>query len=136
VTTIRLGRAKQVILLFALTLCVVAMHHVGMSDNLMGGTSVPATHTMSVTLAEPGPAAASGDEHPGMPSDAHGLLHLCLAVLSAVGAVLLALLALGSLFRPAALSATSTGPPGSAVPERPPDRRGRTVLTSLCVLRV
>jgi hypothetical protein len=133
VTTTRLGSAKQVILLFALALCVVAMHHVGMPDSPMGGTSAPA---MQASQVEPGPAPASGDEHPGMPGDGHGLLHLCQAVLSAAGAVLLALLALGSLSQPAAPPATSAGLPGSAVPERPPDRRGRTVLTSLCVLRV
>jgi hypothetical protein len=136
VTTTRIGSAKQVILLFALALCVVAMHHVGMPDSPMGGTSAPATQAMSASQIEPGPAPASGDEHPGMPGDEHGLLHLCQAVLSAAGAVLLALLALGSLSRPAAPPATSAGLPGSAVPERPPDRRGRTVLTSLCVLRV
>jgi hypothetical protein len=135
-TTPRLHSAKQVVLLFALALCVVAMHHVGMSDNMLGSTAAPTMHTMSATQVESGPAALSGDELPGMPSGAHGLMHLCLAVLSAVGAVLLALLALGSLSWPAALSATSSGPPGSSGPPRPPDRRGRTVLTSLCVLRV
>ena len=135
-TTIRLGSAKQVILLFALALCVVAMHHVGMADNLMGDAAAPAMPTMSASRIEPGPAPAPGDEHPGMPGDGHGLLHLCLAVLSAVGAALLALLALGAFAQPAALPSTSAGLPGSAAPERPPDRRGRTVLTSLCVLRV
>jgi hypothetical protein len=130
--TTRLASVKQVILLFALALCVVAMHHVGMSDS---ASAAPMNSTPTAQL-ETGPAAAPGDEHPDMPSDAHGLLHLCLAVLSAAGAALLALLALWSISRSAALSAAPIGPPGSTRPERPPDRRGRTVLTSLCVLRV
>ncbi|WP_233226341.1 coiled-coil domain-containing protein [Amycolatopsis sp. CA-126428] len=130
--TTRLAGVKQVILLFALAWCVVAMHHVGMSD----GASVSPMNSMSAAQLDTGPAAAPGDEHPDMPSDAHGLLHLCLAVLSAAGAALLALLALWSFSRSAALSAATTGSPRSARPERPPDRLGRTVLTSLCVLRV
>jgi hypothetical protein len=135
-TTTRLHSVEQVILLFALALCVVAMHHVGMSDTMLGSTTAPTMHTMPATQVESGPATLSGDELPGMPSGAHSLLHLCLAVLSAVGAVLLALLTLVSFSWPAKLSATSSGPPGSSGPQRPPDRRGRTVLTSLCVLRV
>jgi len=130
--TTRLASAKQVILLFALALCVVAMHHVGMSHS----ASASPMHSVPAMQLETGPAAAPAGEHPDMPSDAHGLLHLCLAVLSAAGAALLVLLALWSVSRSVALSATSAGPPGPARPERPPDRRGRTVLTSLCVLRV
>ena len=132
VMTTRLAGVKQVILLIALALCVVAMHHVGMAE------SAPASpmHSVPAVQLETSPPAAPAGGHPDMPSDAHGLPHLCLAVLSAVGAALLVLLALSSLSRPAALSAVSAGPAGSAGPDRPPDRRGRTVLTSLCVLRV
>jgi hypothetical protein len=130
--TTRLARVKQVILLFALALCVVAMHHVGMAESACASP----THSMPTAQLETGPAATPDDGHPDLPSDAHGLLHLCLAVLSAAGAALLALLALWSISRSAAPSAAPAGPPAPARPERPPDRRGRAVLTSLCVLRV
>src|SRR5436309_15071574 len=80
--TTRLARVKQVILLFALALCVVAMHHIGMAENA-SASPMPSAPTMQL---ETSPPAAPGDEHPDMPSDAHGLPHLRLAVLSAVGA--------------------------------------------------
>ncbi|SEP53550.1 DUF6153 family protein [Amycolatopsis saalfeldensis] len=124
------GNIQRILLLGALALCLVAMHHV----SLPGGTSqAMAPAAAHVTMADQGtaPTAGSGDEHPGMPDGAHTMLHLCLAVLFAVGALFLALLARRRYS--AARSAVPAAPRGS--PSRPPDRRGRLILTSLCVLR-
>lgn len=123
-TADRLGKVQRVLLLFALALGVVAMHHVGMAD-AAGGTAIHA-------MADPGPQAATGpgDHDPG---GRHEILHLCLAVLGAAGALLLTVvLFLGVSWRTTTFLRTtgSRGPPGRA---RPPD--GRSILTSLCVLR-
>jgi len=121
----RLGKTQQVILLSVLALCLVAMHHVSTSGSM---TRADVAHVeMTATTA------GSGEHHPGMPDGAHTLLHLCLAVMCAAVALLLALLLLGRA-RPAEV-ATPASPRGSPAPGRPPDRRGRLVLTSLCVLR-
>ena len=130
--TTRLGKVQQVMLLCALALCVVAMHHVSMATGHENGSVMQAT---PATQIEPSAVieAGSGAHHPGMPDDTHGLLHLCMAVVGAAVAFFLALLAL-SRSRPAEVLAPAT-PRGSPVPGRPPDRRGRLILTSLCVLR-
>ncbi|MGW5723350.1 DUF6153 family protein [Amycolatopsis sp. NPDC003865] len=130
--TPRLGKAQQVILLCALALCVVAMHHVSMAGNRQGASVMHATPTAQVVSVEV-VGTDTGEHHPGMPDGAHGLLHLCLAVISAAVALLLALVALRQS-RPAAITAPAS-PRGSPIPGRPPDRRGRLILTSLCVLR-
>jgi hypothetical protein len=125
----RVGRVQQVILLCLLALGVTAMHHVppfGDAANPMAAVSagMPA---MDVDLG-------SGEHH--RPDGPHDLLHLCLAVLTAIGALLL--LACGLLGRRPEPGIPVRGkcPRGSPAPERPPDRSGRTVLNSLCVLRV
>ncbi|NBH03450.1 hypothetical protein [Amycolatopsis sp. SID8362] len=130
--TARLGKVQQVMLLCALALCVVAMHHVSMAKT---PESASVMHAMpNVQLESPMVAGwDSGEHHPGMPDGAHDLLHLCMAVVGAAVALFLALLAL-SRSRPAKVLAP-VSPRGSPVPGRPPDRRGRLILTSLCVLR-
>ncbi|MGW5722043.1 DUF6153 family protein [Amycolatopsis sp. NPDC003865] len=124
-TANRFGNARRIVLLCALAFCVVAMHHVPSAHGM------PATTETSMHAAEL-PVAASGDHGPGMPAGLHDVLHLCLAVLAAAGALLAALLVWSQLrtplFRPAR-------PRGSPAPGRPPDRAGRTVLASLCVSR-
>ncbi|MGW3958519.1 DUF6153 family protein [Amycolatopsis sp. NPDC005003] len=127
--TPRLGKARQVLLLCALALCVVAMHHVSTAMNLQGTSAMPAMPAAQAAVVD----AGSGEQHPGTPDGAHDLLHLCLAVVSAVVALFLALAAFARS-RPAAVAAPAS-PRGSPRPERPPDRRGRLILTSLCVLR-
>lgn len=130
--TIRLGKAQRVLLLCALALCVVAMHHVSMTRSPEGASVMHAMPTATAELATIADAS-SGEHHPGMPDGAHNLLHLCLAVVSAAVALFLALAALGRS-RPVEIAAPAS-PGGSPYPERPPDRRGRLILTSLCVLR-
>ncbi|MBB2499902.1 MULTISPECIES: hypothetical protein [Amycolatopsis] len=132
----RLGGIRQILLLGALALCIAAMHHIslpGGSAHAMAPAAVPAAMADApIAMADAAPTG-SGEEHPGTPGGAHTMLHLCLAVLYAVGALVLALLA----FRrhSAAKLPVPAGPRGSPVPGRPPDRRGRLVLASLCVLR-
>lgn len=127
--TERVGRVQQVVLLCLLAFCVTAMHHAPASAG--GPDPMAAT---SISAATPAGDTEVGHT-PGLPHGAHELLHLCLAVLTVLGGVLLVWVLLAWH--------TGTGvpvhrePPGSSpVPERPPDRAGRTLLTSLCVLRV
>ncbi|UOX90575.1 hypothetical protein MUY14_08110 [Amycolatopsis sp. FBCC-B4732] len=125
----RIGRVQQVILLCLLALCVTAMHHVSASDD--------EPHTVATTSVSTSMSAGtgSGEHHAPGPDGAHDTLHLCLAVLTAIGALLLARL----LFvrRPEAGNPVPRSyPRGSSIPERPPDRPGRSVLNVLCVLRV
>jgi Na+/H+-dicarboxylate symporter len=123
-------RTRQVLLLFALTLSVIGMHHVPMSPHCTPHapteTHAPAQVAMSTT-AEAQPSCGGT----GM---AHDLLHLCLAVLYAAGGLLL----LAWL-----LAAVGGGVPALAAglvlaarrTWRPPGTAGRSLLTSICVLR-
>ena len=134
-----LRRTQQVILLCFLALCVAIMHHAGATSGMPDATEAAAVHVMSADEPAPGmtvPATESGGHHPGMPGGAHDMLHLCLAVLGAVGALLLAWLL---FLRPAGSTAALTRPicpRGLRAPGRPPPQHGRTLLTSLCVLRL
>jgi hypothetical protein len=120
VTAKRFGHIRQVILLCALAFCVVAMHHVSPASGM------PDTAAVSVSAMQ---APAHSDGHgDGM----HDVLHLCLAVL---GALLVALVAFRVLPAFGTPLFRAPGPRGSPRPGRPPDRTGRTILTSLCVLR-
>lgn len=87
---------------------------------------------------------ATSDQHPAMAvemtvpdhvpeSPAHDLIHLCLAVLGAVAGLLLLVLLLG-VFWPAVRTARRTRPVSRV--DRPPWTSGRSVLTSVCVLRL
>jgi hypothetical protein len=70
-----------------------------------------------------------------VPGGRHDVLHLCLAVLGAAGAFLLALAAfLGASWFTTTFPWTP-GRRGSPGRGRPPDRGGHSILTSLCVLR-
>ncbi|MCG8925505.1 DUF6153 family protein [Lentzea sp. CC55] len=118
------GRTIQWILLCALFLGVVGMHHVNVSND------VPPTHGTVST-------SAHGAHHSGdpAPEPAHDMLHLCVAVITAVASLLLfawPLLLTTKRLVPARLQATDTRP---RAPERPP-RGGRDLLGSLCVLRL
>ncbi|MFE0021149.1 DUF6153 family protein [Amycolatopsis sp. NPDC059021] len=132
-----LSKTRQVLLLCALALGVIAMHHVSPANGMPCGTPAAVSHLMSAGEAGMVVATASESGHPGMPASGHELLHLCLAVMTAAALLALVLRALVVLSRAAATAVALTGPRGSPGPGRPPDdRRGRGVLTSLCVLRV
>ncbi len=129
-TANRLGKAQQVLLLCALALCVAAMHHVTMSNGMTAPVSSHATLAAQADMATPA-NSEHGEHQPGAPD----LLHLCLAVLSAVAGLLGAIAAFRWFSRwPGRRSSAS--PRGSPVRGRPPDRRVRVILASLCVLRL
>lgn len=128
--TERLGRVQQVVLLCLLALCVTAMHHVSASDG------EPVVMPAGVAASMPAADAAVAEHHAPGHGGAHDLLHLCLAVLTTLGGLLL----LARLLLPRRPGTPHPARPassrGSPAPDRPPDRPGRTVLASLCVLRV
>ncbi|HET6708696.1 hypothetical protein [Amycolatopsis sp.] len=131
--TERPGRAQQVILLCLLALCVTAMHHITASSG-----EPPVMNDSFMTAAA---ATGSGEHHAPGHDGTHDLRHLCLAILTVFGGLLLLTRLLfprrPNTRTPDTRSPTRRTPPrGSPAPDRPPDRPGRTVLTSLCVLRV
>lgn len=114
----------QWLLLCALFLGVIGMHHVAMS----GDTPSPHSATSATAHEQPAP------EHPS-PQPAHDMLHLCVAVLCAVVSLLLLAWSLMRAGRPAAdrLQVTTAWP---RAPDHPPPIGGRTLLSSVCVLRL
>ena len=131
------SRARQILLLCALTLSVLGMHHVALPSHETGHSAMTeepmatmATSAMTAPeVASMNPTAQpSGDSGTGM---GHDLLHLCLVVLCAAAVFLLATWLL------ATVSATRTDP-GRQRPAFPPARRaaGRSLLASVCVLRI
>jgi Family of unknown function (DUF6153) len=120
-------QVRQVLLLCALALGVVGMHHLAAPPDGMSHGSCHETHAETPVAAP----LASADCGTGA---GHGLLHLCMAVLG--GSVLLLL---GWL-----LLAVSAGLRGSSTEVRAPgwlDRRvrrpaARSLLTFACVWRI
>src|ERR1043165_1014425 len=113
-----MGRPRMVtvarwLLVFLLLFGVVGMHH------------VPPAAPGSSHMAEM-------PEHPGQP--AHDLMHLCLAVLVAVGGLVFVAVLLSTLWTSAAT------PPRTwrhiARVDRPPGLGGRDLLSAVCVLRL
>ncbi|SEP50415.1 DUF6153 family protein [Amycolatopsis saalfeldensis] len=118
-------------LLGAVMLGVVAMHHVAAPDGAdmpMAGVSMTAVSVAGVSMTHGVEAAAPA----GMDGAMHSMLHLCLAVLLAVAGLLLAVLLMWRAGRP-----TIARRPGTAGDARPPPwRSGRDLLTASCVLRI
>ncbi|MBE8523153.1 hypothetical protein ILP97_37645 [Amycolatopsis sp. H6(2020)] len=133
-TAHRLGKVQQVLLLCALALGVVAMHHVGMA-NAAGATAMHAMSDPGTQVVTAPVETGSGEHDPGLPGGLHDVLHLCLAVLCAAGALLLAVVVLLRISWFATTFSRPTDSRGSPCRGRPPDRGGRSILTSLCVLR-
>lgn len=131
----RLGSVQRMLLLFALAVGIVVMHHVPAPSGahaMSGQMTVAESHgdvAAPIRLAEPAPGHAANT---GMPGGEHSMLHLCLAVLLAAGTLVVAMVAFR---RYVVAAATPVGSRGSPAADRPPDKRGRSVLTSLCVLR-
>jgi hypothetical protein len=127
------SRARQVLLLCALTLSVLGMHHVAppshgtghsaMAEESMTMATAPATTSMT-PAAQP-----SGESGTGT---GHNLLHLCLVVLCAAAVFLLATWLL------ATARATRAVPDNQRPPSFPraPSAAGRSLLASVCVLRL
>jgi hypothetical protein len=124
-------RARQWLLLCALVLSVVGMHHVAFTSHCSShGATTGDSHAaaMPTALADTPVASPSKDPAPG---GEHDLLHLCLAVLIAAGGLLLLAWLLTAVDRPGHLR------PAWLVthPLPPPRPAGRSLLTSLCVMR-
>lgn len=123
----------QWMLVWALAVAVVGMHHLATSEQSthpMAGVSI-AAHVDCCDHAD----AAVSDQHAPMPGGRHDMLHLCLAVLCAalgIGLILIAARrgAVGELFRSLLMRVTHPRSP----PPRP--RGGPALLASLCVLRL
>jgi hypothetical protein len=132
-------RLQQGLLLCVLALAVLGMHHLALAPHQMSchqpaaPSSGPAGSTASgssVVIASPsiqssdGPATGTG----------HDLMHLCLAILS-TGAWLFLLAWLSTAFGDGGLDAVRLRVPATRARRR---RRstGRSLLTSVCVLRI
>jgi hypothetical protein len=124
-----MGPFARWVLLCALALGVVAMHHVPAPAHDM--SAMP----LSVSISAPSQTTAA--EH--LPASdgmqrMQDMLHMCLAVLGGLLALGLALFLLGSV---SGAARPRSGGVRSGVPARaPPWRRGRDILGSACVLRV
>ncbi|ASR33891.1 hypothetical protein BAY61_01555 [Prauserella marina] len=118
-------------LLCALALGVVAMHHVG--TNPGGHTGHQATSEKHQAQTSAGHQDTADDK-----SGSHGthdaLLHLCLAVLTALGGILLAVVFLGR--RTESASRTRNPLTGGTGARAPPVRSGRDIKHLTCVIRV
>jgi len=114
----------QWLLLCALFLGVVGMHHVAANGEMASGhdmTQVTAHHEHS-------------PEEPA-PSPEHDMLHLCVAVLCAVvSLLLLAWLLVRTTSQRTGRALGSSA--WSRAPDRPPPVGGRALLSSVCVLRL
>ncbi|TDE12618.1 hypothetical protein [Jiangella asiatica] len=130
----------RLLVVAALVLGIVMMHHVARSGHeaVQGAerTSSPSSMVVTAGHDEAGSPGASSTDHgePDHSSSAHGLLHLCVAVLTAAVLLVLGRLAHAGRLLPAFLSATA------AVVRRvfrppPPRPAGWELLTSLCVMR-
>ena len=129
-------RTWQFLLLCALSLSVIGMHHVPLSPHCAPGVSMSAgTHAGSTSVSEAtGPAVATMPDAQPSSGPGHDMLHLCLAVRwAASGLLILAwlLLAVGT----GATNLAATRLLWTRRVWRPPGAAGRSLLTSLCVLR-
>lgn len=121
------SRARQILLLCALTLSVLGMHHVAAPSHAPGHSTMTAE---SMSVAAPGMAEAPAPTDPGNGVE-HDLLHLCFVVLGAAAVVLLATWLLATIGATRASLTTRRRP---SFP-RLPSTAGRSLLTSVCVLR-
>lgn len=134
VTTSELGRLQRGLLLCALALGVVGMHQLVTTDAMPGMampvmSSSPAMDMGDVTTVT---AIAAEDHQHGGQGVVHDLMHLCLAVLCAAGAALLAFW----LIRRCLAVVSPSSRAVARAPDRPPKAGGRLLLASVCVLRL
>ncbi len=119
------------LLLCALVLGVILMHHTGTGSPGHDGSTGHAVSAVSaaVSTAQAEPPA---DGHPA-PGHAGDLLHLCLAVLFAAAGLVLTWWLLARAEGPAPVARGRTV---KAPARAPPPRSGRAILHLACVLRV
>jgi hypothetical protein len=119
-------RVRQGLLLCALALAVLGMHHVAFGQHESPHETHGAVMATSTNPTQPSDDSGSGT--------GHELMHLCLAVLSAAGGLLLAWLVV-------MVGARDHAAPGRVRPPvwhawRLPATVGRSLLASVCVLRI
>jgi hypothetical protein len=115
------------LLLCLLLLGLIGMHHFVPTSPHDVMAAMPA----AVDVMHDAPAHEP--ESPGNPAPSHDLMHLCMAIVCAtVGLLLIALLL--TVFRRDRDPVPSSPDPLGRV-DRPPGLFGRTLLTSVCVLR-
>jgi len=121
------------LLLHALVLLVIGMHHVPLVAHCTSAApaSVSAAVMPAAMVSVEQPETQLSDNH--CADVGHDMLHLCLAVLWAVGALLLLVWLMAAVGGGSALAARLR-PPSWRV-WRPPQTAGRSLLTSVCVLR-
>lgn len=136
------GTARLIVrwlLLCALLLGVVGMHQLAAPrpaapDLAAAGVAVGvvgALHDHGRPIGHDAPTAPAPEPGPG-----HGVWHLCLAVVCAVGAGTVLLWLLVSVVRRADERFTARSPWTPGRVDRPPCRSGRDLLASTCVLRL
>ena len=124
-------RVRQLLLLCALALSVIGMHHVPLVSRCAPDLAMSAVVAPVAMVSIDQPAAQpSGDHCTGM---VHDMLHLCLAVLWASALLLVLWLLVAGSADAATLTAKLRLPRWRVW--RPPQTAGRSLLTSLCVLR-
>lgn len=122
-------RVRQGLLLCALALAVLGMHHVAFGQH--GTAHEPPSGGTHAGAMSTGPAQPSDDSG----SDTgHELMHLCLAVLCAAGGLLLMWLLMGRGTRARPSPGRVRPPLGHAWGL--PATVGRSLLASVCVLRL
>jgi hypothetical protein len=123
-TWVRTGRRG--LLLCALALAVLGMHHVAFGHHESPHETHGAVIAMSTSPTQPSEDTGS--------DTGHDLMHLCLAVLSAAGGLLLAWLVV--MVGTRAHAAPGRGQPPAWHAWRLPATVGRSLLASVCVLRI
>ncbi len=127
--------ALRWVLLVGVAFALIGMHNLAATNPMHDVMRLEPVASASMPVADPS-CCADHATAPGHDSGTgHDWLHLCLAVLGQIaGAVLMLLLVVGvtrwvrdrGLPRPAAVARAPDRPPGN----------GRTILTSVCVLRL
>jgi hypothetical protein len=114
-----------------LLLCLLLLGVVGMHHFVPTPTHDIASVAPSIALGEPMQAPM---HDPAAPAPAHELMHLCMAVLGAVLGLLLIALLIGVLRWDSQRIPSPASSAGRV--DRPPGLSGRTLLASVCVLRL
>jgi len=123
-------RVRQGLLLCALAFAVLGIHHVAFGQHGAAHEPHSGGAHAAVMATSTGPTQPSDDS---VPDTGHELMHLCLAVLSAAGGLLFTWLLV--------MLGTRTCSPGRVRPPlwhtwRSPTPAGRSLLASVCVLRI
>ena len=126
-------RLRQVLLLCALALAVIGMHQLAFAHD-------PSPGNAHEVVAMPSAMDVSAPAHSSTPDDGgsdpvHDLMHLCLVVLCATGGFLLLAWLSRAIDGPAHTPHAVRGLLAATL-WRPPRLAGRSLLSSVCLLRI